>query len=137
MRSLRFCALIVLVLATSLCASGQTLPPTTADDQMGFQPFNSFHGGDIDHIGLVNGTVTLDYPFLSYSQRGKLHLDFHLYYTDQPEHIAQDCVPNLPMDRNASISGIGFRINRHCRWRKETCSSAGRSKWASLLPIPL
>lgn len=96
MRSLRFCALIVLVLATSLCASGQTLPPTTADDQMGFQPFNSFHGGDIDHIGLVNGTVTLDYPFLSYSQRGKLHLDFHLYYTDQPEHIAQDCVPNPP-----------------------------------------
>ena len=94
MRSFRFCALIVLVLAGSLCASGQTLPPITADDQMGFQPFNSYHGGDIDHIGLANGTLNLDSEFLSYSQRGNLRLDFHLYYNNNPQHTAEFCVPN-------------------------------------------
>lgn len=86
------CALASVV--ASLSAFAQSLPPTTADDQMGFQPFNSYHGGEIDHIGLANGTLTLDYPFLSYSQRGQLHLNFHLYYTNQPQHSAQFCVPN-------------------------------------------
>jgi hypothetical protein len=71
----------------------QNLPPFTADDQMGLQPYQSYHGGDIDHIGLANGTLNLDFPFLTYPQRGSLHLDFHLYYNNQPQHVGQYCVP--------------------------------------------
>lgn len=79
--------------AASLSAFAQTLPAQTADDQMGIQPFQSYHGGAIDHIGLANGTLSLDYPFLSYPQRGKLHLDFHLYYNNQPQHLGLGCFP--------------------------------------------
>ena len=84
----------------ALPASAQSLPPQTADDQMGAQPFQSFHGGEIDHIGLANGTLNVDKEFLSYPQRGQLHLDFHLYYNNQPQHLAQFCSPTQPPQCN-------------------------------------
>lgn len=79
------------ILMGGVAADAQTLPPQTAEDQMGAQPFQSYHGGDIDHVGLANGTLSLDFPFLSYPQRGQLQLDFHLYYNNQPQHLAEFC----------------------------------------------
>lgn len=49
------CALFFLAAATT-AAWAQSLPPQTADDQMGSQPFQSYHGGNIDQVGLANGT---------------------------------------------------------------------------------
>lgn len=37
-------------------AYAQALPPTSADDQTGLQPYQSYHGGEIDSISLTNGT---------------------------------------------------------------------------------
>jgi RHS repeat-associated protein len=88
----------------------QTLPPTTADDQMGLQPYQSYHGGDIDHIGLSNGTLSLDFPFLEYSQRGNLNLSFHLYYNNQPEHYAIECIPD-PTPNNPNNQKCFFAWN--------------------------
>ena len=71
----------------------QTLPAPGADDQLGLQPYQSYHGGDIDVIGLSSGTVSLEFPFLSYSQRGKLQFSFDLIYSNDPQHIGNFCPP--------------------------------------------
>jgi RHS repeat-associated protein len=58
------------------------------------QPYQSYHGGDIDVISLTTGTLNLNVPFLSYPQRGKLHLSFSLLYNNQPQHLGQVCPPH-------------------------------------------
>jgi hypothetical protein len=83
--------LLSIVFSSALLA--QSLPPGMAGDQLGEQPYQSYHGGDIDSVGLANGTLSLNFPFLSYSQRGKLHLSFNLMYNNEPQHLAQDCPP--------------------------------------------
>jgi RHS repeat-associated protein len=69
----------------------QTLPSTTSDDQMGMQPYQSYHGGDIDVVSLSTGTLNVNLPFLSYPQRGKLHLSFNLFYNNQWQHRGEEC----------------------------------------------
>ena len=73
----------------------QTLPPTTSDDQMGMQPYQSYNGGDIDSISLTSGTLNLNMPFLSYPQRGKLHFSFNLFYNNQQQHRGLLCPPHV------------------------------------------
>jgi RHS repeat-associated protein len=81
--------LSVLFLLTS--AQAQSLPPTSSDDQMGEQAYQSYHGGDIDSVSLTSGTLSLNFPMLSYPQRGALHLSFNLMYNNQPQHQGQSC----------------------------------------------
>ncbi len=61
---------------------------------MGMQPYQSYHGGDIDSISLTSGTLTMGVPFIVYPQRGKLHLSFNLFYNNQWQHQAQLCIPH-------------------------------------------
>ncbi len=72
--------------------TGQTLPAPTAEEQLGDQAYQSYHGGDIDHINLTSGILNLNMPFLEYPQRGKLHLSFNLTYDTAPQHFGQFCV---------------------------------------------
>jgi RHS repeat-associated protein len=76
-------------------AQAQTLPNPTSDDQMGMQPYQSYHGGDIDVVNLSTGTLNLNMPFLSYPQRGKLHLSFNLYYNNEWQHRGKLCPPHV------------------------------------------
>jgi RHS repeat-associated protein len=84
----RVLLVLLLSMASAVCTHAQTLPPSTSDDEMGEQAYQSYHGGDIDSVGLTNGTLTINFPFLSYPQRGKLHLSFNLMYNNQPQHAA-------------------------------------------------
>ena len=34
----------------SISLKAQTLPPPTADDELGMLPYQSYHGGDIDTV---------------------------------------------------------------------------------------
>jgi RHS repeat-associated protein len=90
-RCLRYPILLLLFSMLSVGTRAQSLPPVTADDQMGLQAYQSYHGGDIDSISLSAGTVTLDFPFLSFPQRGKLELSFNLLYNNKPQHVSQFC----------------------------------------------
>lgn len=71
--------LIVCSLSINLSVSyGQT---TAQPTDMGLQPYHDYHGGDIDHINLDNGNLTVTIPVLSYPQRGSsLRLDFALVF---------------------------------------------------------
>ena len=75
-------------------AHAQSLPPTTFDDQVGLQPYGAYHGGDIDSVGLGNGTLTLHMPFLTYPQRGSLQFSFNLFYNNEPQHVAEEMEGN-------------------------------------------
>jgi RHS repeat-associated protein len=86
-----FVALILFSWGTAKALHAQTLPSTSSDDLMGMQPYQSYHGGDIDSISLTTGMLNLNFPFLSYPQRGKLHLSFNLFYNDQAQHIGTLC----------------------------------------------
>src|ERR1700730_16688283 len=94
-----FGLLLILLGIFSSSVQAQTLPPTTSDDEMGMQPYQSYHGGAIDSIGLTNGMLNLNLPFVVYPQRGKLQLSFNLFYNNDPQHIAEFCPP--PPGNNA------------------------------------
>jgi hypothetical protein len=74
----------LLVLSPAL---GQTPPPTTAADQLGMQPYQTYAGGEVDYVSLANGNLSIDFPMLNYRQRGKVRLDFHLYYSQEWQHF--------------------------------------------------
>ena len=77
-------------------AHAQDLPAPTASAFTGEQPYESYHGGDIDSINLSNGRLALNFPLLTYPQRGALHLSFNLMYNNQPQHYyAPSTIPPI------------------------------------------
>ena len=62
--------LMLLFLAVPLVS--QTGPAPTVDDQQGWVPYESYHGGDVDSVNLSNGKTQIDIPLVSYPQRGGL-----------------------------------------------------------------
>jgi len=67
--SKRFCRLIFqgmlfLFLLKVPAANAQDL----AGLEQGIKPYGSYHGGDIDSISMVNGSLTLNIPIISYPQ---------------------------------------------------------------------
>jgi hypothetical protein len=80
-----------------LVAQGQSLPAPTSSAFTGEQPYQSYHGGDIDSINLSNGRLALNFPLLSYPQRGSLHLSFNLMYNNEPQHYWAQVEPKLPV----------------------------------------
>lgn len=49
--------------------------------EQGLKPYGSYHGGDIDSISMVNGSLSVHIPLVSYPQRGgKLHVDYSIIY---------------------------------------------------------
>lgn len=89
---LAFVAVILLSFGVAKSLHAQALPATSADDQSGMQPYQSYHGGDIDSIGLSNGMLNLNFPLITYPQRGKLHLSFDIFYSDAAQHVGEKCV---------------------------------------------
>jgi RHS repeat-associated protein len=73
------------------------LPAPTSSAFTGEQPYQSYHGGDIDSINLSNGRLALNFPLLSYPQRGSLHLSFNLMYNNEPQHYWAQVEPKLPV----------------------------------------
>lgn len=74
---------------------GQNPPAPGAGDEMGIQPYLSLHGGDIDHVNLTTGGLSLNTGFLSYPQRGKLHVSFSLLYNTFKQHFTLSCVKSV------------------------------------------
>jgi hypothetical protein len=71
------------------------LPAQPSSAFTGEQPYQSYHGGDIGSINLSNGRLALNFPLLSYPQRGSLHLSFNLMYNNEPQHYWAQVEPKL------------------------------------------
>jgi hypothetical protein len=61
-----FQCVVSLLLLGALTAHAQNL----AGLEQGIKPYGSYEGGDIDSVSMVNGSLTLHMPLLSYPQRG-------------------------------------------------------------------
>ena len=89
-------AVIVGCLANTVAQVPPPTLPVVSGDLLGFQPYQSYHGADIDSINLATGLLSLNFPIVSYPQRGKLHLSFNLMYNQQPQHFGNLCIPPDP-----------------------------------------
>ena len=90
-----FCPLIesvlFLLLFNVLAANAQDL----AGLEQGIKPYGSYNGGDIDSISMVNGSLTLHIPLISFPQRGgRLHLGFSLFYNNPIYTLTNNTLPN-------------------------------------------
>src|SRR5712691_11838918 len=60
------------------------------NEENGFKPYGSYHGGDIDTVSLTNGNVMLHIPLFSYPQRsGDLRVNFFLEMSSKGWHVEQ------------------------------------------------
>jgi RHS repeat-associated protein len=57
----------------------------------GLKPYGAFQGSDIDVVSLSNGKLSVIIPFFSYSQRGKVKLEYRLQYTQKDWRTKQVC----------------------------------------------
>ena len=84
------------VLCFALFFLGVAALPASAQDDPAFttasQAYSSYHGGDIDHVDLFSGNLSIDIPLMSYPQKGgKLGLNFALHYQSGPATDTQYC----------------------------------------------
>lgn len=103
--SLTMFILFVGTLLLPSSALGQTPPPTTAADQLGMQPYQTYVGGEVDYVNLANGNLSVDSPIVNYRQRGKVRLDFHQYYGQEWQHFYEQIIT----DPNTGLNNI-FRF---------------------------
>ncbi|HVB34772.1 MAG TPA: hypothetical protein VNJ52_10430, partial [Patescibacteria group bacterium] len=77
------CAAILLAL-TAPAARAQADPNL----ETGLKPYGSYSGGKIDTIALMNGSLAVDIPLISYPQKGgKLALKFVLHYENRGSYL--------------------------------------------------
>lgn len=72
---------VKLVVATMLCLFCAETVAHAQDSmgaQQGLQPYQSYEGGNIDHINMANGNLYVHIPLVDYPQRGSLKLSFGL-----------------------------------------------------------
>jgi RHS repeat-associated protein len=80
-------AVAVLCLAISGLSNAQ-------DDSilgMGFTPFGSYHGGDVDSVNLSNGFLNLHIPLVSVPQRGAIRYEPQVIYRPAQWSIQSHC----------------------------------------------
>src|SRR5260370_41091104 len=82
---------VAVILAGSAVMMGQTDP----NFDQGLKPYGSYHGGDLDSVGLANGNLTVHIPLISYPQRGRLQFGFALVYNGKG-WIPHDTGTHLP-----------------------------------------
>ena len=87
-------AISLIFLAAGSTALAQTSPDPV---DLGLEPYHDYHGGDIDHVNIDNGNLTLTIPLVSYPQRGTaLKMDLEMVYNGAPRTYSQFCIPGPP-----------------------------------------
>ncbi len=84
------CLSIVLLLSligvsSSFC---QTPDPQL---EIGFKPYGSYHGGDLDSINLSNGYLNLHAPIIDFPQRGDLSYAAFIVYKNKGWSVLPNC----------------------------------------------
>lgn len=116
--------LLVVVAFTTLHLGGQTL----AGVEQGIKPYGSYEGGNVDSVNMVNGSLTLNIPLVSYSRRGgKLKLAFRLVYDNpwlQPFATACDEYTKICRTTGYNLAYIANPSNCGGNTSAMTCGTA-------------
>lgn len=94
----------IAVFMMSSIAWSQTLPNTTAADQLGELPYVSYHAGDIDAVSLTNGDLSMHAPVVSYPQRGSLQVSFSIRYNNMYQHYGPLCAAPDPCELDWALN---------------------------------
>lgn len=89
MRRVRFA--FVLAFFCSLLLSA-TLHAQTGPEVVDVRPYTPLQGSSIESVSQANGSLNLNIPVWSFTQRGGLTLDFYLRYDSPTYHLVYDCV---------------------------------------------
>ncbi len=79
MKSSKLLFAIVFFIAGSLFGVAQNDDPAM---EIGFKPYGSYHGGDLDSINLSNGFLNLHIPLASFPQRGDFSYTAQVLYNN-------------------------------------------------------
>jgi len=79
--------LLLFVLLFPLFATAQT----NVNEEQGLKPYDSWHGGELDHISLTNGGLVLTIPLASFPQRGNLDLSFFIRFSTKQWQAKTTC----------------------------------------------
>ena len=79
MKSLKLLVVVALFIAANISAFSQNDDPAM---EIGFKPYGSYHGGDLDSINLSNGFLNLHIPVVNYPQRGDISYTVELLYNN-------------------------------------------------------
>jgi RHS repeat-associated protein len=127
-------------LITSIAVQAQlNVDPTL---ERGLKPYGSFEGGAIDSISVVNGSLNLHIPLVSYPQRGgKLHVGFHVDYTTNsyvhtPSTITECTTPPRDCVYGDEYNGSGLKIVNDFDlklWTAAAMPPPGGGSWATVV----
>ena len=121
------CWLVASMIIISLAPSA-----TAQQDQAfetGLNPYRSYQSGNIDSINLLNRSLNVDIPLISYPQRGgKLQLAFDLHYINQGNWY--NCNPGSNCTTfygsgQALINGFGVIVKNWPSIWGTTCQATG------------
>src|SRR5712692_2677282 len=80
-------AVVAVILAGSVCAFAQENP----NEAQALKPYDSWHGGDLDSVSLINGGLSLHLPLASFPQRGNLDLGFFVRFSNKQWRVYTKC----------------------------------------------
>ena len=79
MKRLRSLFILSLLLFAAASVSAQSNP----NEEQGLKPYDTWHGGDLDSISVINGGLSLHIPLASFPQRGNLGLSFLVTFSNK------------------------------------------------------
>src|SRR5882724_10675920 len=115
-RSLAMSALVLVLIFVSslfLAPSSDAQTGSGPFSEVGLKPFGAFQAGGIDQINLLNGSLNLNIPLVSFPQRGgALHLGFNVSYQNQVfwYHAPPPNVCNLPNCYSFTAPSTGVQV---------------------------
>ena len=65
---------------------------TNVNEEQGMKPYDSWHGGDLDSISMINGAMVLHIPLACFPQRGSLDLCFSVFSNTKNWQSIQYCI---------------------------------------------
>jgi hypothetical protein len=90
MKAVKLPKLFVIIFAifgTSTLLLGQTDPTL----EVGFKPYGSYHGGDLDSVSLTNGNLSVHIPLAEYPQRGSFGYTPRVTYNNKGWSVVPNC----------------------------------------------
>jgi hypothetical protein len=109
MRSIKLIIGIVLFIAANVSYGQMTDDPTM---DVGFKPYGSYHGGDLDSINLSNGFLNIHIPVGSFPQRGAIGYTPQIIYNNHKGwSVLPDCTNQNTCSPLWQWKGSGVTFN--------------------------
>ena len=108
LRTLLLVAVFILAFGNQPAFSQQEDPTL----EVGFKPFGSYHGGDLDSINLSNGFLNLHIPVVTYPQRGDIGYTVQILYNNvKGWSVFPDCTNENTCAPVWQFKGTGVKLN--------------------------